>query len=83
MGYHLKKAGECVGEGVEQLQHEEEAVVESEAHVGRRLLLALDLDLASAGKPVKTKKIYCNTETSFTLTIPYQIKTFANKNGSV
>jgi len=51
VGYHLKKAGECVGEGVEQLQHEEEAVLESEAHVGSRLLLALDLDLASAGKP--------------------------------
>ena len=55
MGYHLKKAGECVGEGVEQLQHEGEAVLESEAHVGSRLLLALDLDLASAGKPVRTK----------------------------
>jgi len=40
---------------VEQLQHEGEAVLESEAHVGSRLLLALDLDLASAGKPVRTK----------------------------
>ena len=50
MGHHQEKA--CEGVGVGQMQHEVEAVLGSEEHVGVLHLLGLGLYLACAERPV-------------------------------